>query len=118
MVRKIAIGLAALAITMGGATLGASAHGGGHGGGYGFAKKGGGGFGHHHEGWRGRSGYYRYGSYRSGRSCWRDGVWVCPGGGGYYGPSYYRYGYHRGGRGFRGGHAYGMHGGGGHGGRR
>jgi hypothetical protein len=50
--------------------------------------------------------------------CWRDGVWVC-GGGGYYGPSYYRYGpsyhrygYYRGGRGFRGGRAFGVYGGG------
>jgi hypothetical protein len=112
MLRKIAIGLAAAAIAMGGATLSASAMRGGigpHGGG--FARVGGFGPHHYHGGWRGRGGYYRYGGYRYGGSCWRDGVWVC-GGGGYYGPSYYRYGYYRGGRGFRGGRAFAMRGGG------
>jgi hypothetical protein len=132
MLRKIAIGLAAVAIATGGATLSASAMrggGGGHGGGgmhggmhggmvggfhggsgrYAMAGR------YRHDHWRGRGGY---GGYSYGGSCWRDGVWVCPGGG-YYGPSYYRYGgYYRGGRGFRGGRSFGMHGGGGHGGRR
>jgi hypothetical protein len=51
MLRKVAIGLAAVAIAMGGATLSVSARGGGHGGG--FARMGGG-FGHHHEDWRGQ----------------------------------------------------------------
>jgi hypothetical protein len=135
MLRKIAIGLAAAAIAVGGSTLSASAmhggsgggmHGGGmHGGGGhggrvgGFGPRGGGGryvMGdrYRHDHWRGRYGYRDYRpSY--GGSCWRwtpEGrVWVCGGG---YGPSY-RYGYYRGGGWdrHRGGYGGGPHGGGG-----
>ena len=111
MLRKIAIGLAAAAIAIGGSTLSASAmrgggpHGGGpHGGNIsGFGPHGGGGryaMGdrYRHDHWRGRYGYryYRPYSYSYGGSCWRwtpEGrTWVCGG----YGPSY-RYGYYRGG---------------------
>jgi hypothetical protein len=132
MFRKVAIGLAAAAIAMGGSTLGASAH---HGGGGGGPHGGGGkvgGFGPHggggryamgdryrHDHWRGRYGYryYRPYSYSSGGSCWRwtpEGrIWVCGRGYG-YGPSY-SYGYYRGGWGrHRGGYGPGPHGGGRH----
>jgi hypothetical protein len=120
MLRKIAIGLAAAAIAMGGLTLNASAirggggpHGGGFarvGGGYGphggFAMRGDR-FRHQQWGWRGGGGSYS--GYSYGGSCWRwtpEGrVWVCGGGYG-YGPSYGYQGwrYHRGGR------VFGMHG--------
>jgi hypothetical protein len=98
MLRKIAIGLAAATIAMGGLTLSASAmrgggpHGGGgfaraggfgHGAGRGFAMRGGRGFAmrggrafgmrgfrHHRWGWRGRGGFVRFGSSWGG-SCWR-----------------------------------------------
>jgi hypothetical protein len=123
MLRKIAIGLAAAAIAMGGATLSAQAGGGKMGGGGG--PHGGGGGGRHvmggHDHWRGdhwrgeRYGYrhYRpYYRYSSGGSCWRwtpEGrIWVCGGG---YGPSY-RYGYYR--EGWRGRYGHGPHGGGRH----
>jgi hypothetical protein len=128
MLSKIAIGLAAAAIAMGGSTLSASAmHGGGgggphggkvsgfgpHGGGRGYAMT----YRHGPDHWRGRYGYRYYGGYRyGGGSCWRwtpEGrVWVCGGG---YGPSY-RYGSYRGGGwGYRpGGRGLGPHGGGRH----
>jgi hypothetical protein len=133
MLSKIAIGLAAAAIAMGGSTLSVSAmHGGGHGGGphggmvSGFGPHGGGrgyavrGYGHDH--WRGGHHGYRYGyryyrpyHYSYGGSCWRwtpEGrIWVCGRGYG-YGPSY---GYYRGGWGHhRGGYGFGPHGGGRH----
>jgi hypothetical protein len=128
MLRKIAIGLAAAAIAMGGSTSGASAmHGGGGGGPHGGGGGGGkvSGFGPHggggryamgdryrHDHWRGRYGYRGYTTYSYGGSCWRwtpEGrIWVCGG----YGPSY-RYGYYRGGWGHhRGGYGPGPHGGG------
>ena len=139
MVRKIAIGLAAAAIAMGGATLNASAmRGGGGGGGHGGGGMNGGMVSGPHGGGgryamgdryrrdhdRGRYGYryYRYGGSYGG-SCWRwtpEGrIWVCGGGYGYGDGGYgYRYRY-----GWRGRHhsghfggALGMHGGGGHGG--
>jgi hypothetical protein len=126
MLSKIAIGLAATAIAMGGSTLSASAHHGGGGGPHGgkisgFGPHGGGGryvMGerYRHDHWRGRYGYRYSEGYRYGGSCWRwtpEGrVWVC---GGSYGPSY-RYGYYRGrGWGYRpGGRGPGPHGGGQH----
>lgn len=132
MLSKLAIGLAAAAIAMGGSTLSASAmHGGGGGGGgphggnvSGFGPHGGGGRyamrGYGREHWRGHYGGYRYYRpyrYSYGGSCWRwtpEGrVWVCGRGYGYgpsYGPSY---GYYRG-WGYRhGGRGPGPHGGGG-----
>jgi len=128
MLRKIAIGLAAAVIAIGGATLTASAHHGGGGGGMhggkvsGVGPHGGGGryaMGdrYRHDHWRGRYGYrygyryYRPYSYSSGGSCWRwtpEGrIWVCGRGYG-YGRSY---GYYRGYR--YGGRGPGPHGGGG-----
>jgi hypothetical protein len=121
MIRKIAIGLAAAAIAIGGSTLGASAHHGG--GGYGGGPHGGkvSGLGPHgaggrytmgdryrHDHWGGHYGYRYYRPYQysyGGGSCWRwtpEGrIWVCGRGYG-YGPSYgyYRgWGYRHGGRG-------------------
>jgi hypothetical protein len=133
MLRKIAIGLAAAVIAVGGSTLSASAmrggggsHGGGphmgggpggqvksfgpHGGARGYAMR------EHRRYWPGHDRYYRYG-YSYGGSCWRwtpEGrVWVCDGG------RSYRYGYYR--RGWEGHRhgGFGPHGGfGHHGGRR
>ena len=129
MLRKIAIGLAAATIAVGGSTLTASAmHGGGGGGPHGgkvsgVAPHGGGGryaMGdrYRYDHWRGRYSYRYYRPYRysyGGGSCWRwtpEGrVWVCGGG---RGPSY-RYGYYRGGWGYRhGGRGPGPYGGGRH----